>query len=594
MRKFQFFCSLILTVLIILPILFCAWYLYSFSVNVPFWDQWVEIFFIRNFVEHHLSLSTLFMQVMDSRPVFPTLFALFTGTVMKYDVRFEVFIIFVLFISAFVSLVTMYAKDHGLYIRSLMFFIPVSWFFFNFYLISNFLMGIHVSQALVILALLCAVMLLDRCKTFNVNFFLAVGASIIATYSFIAGLLVWPACAILLLLQNGDKKFRLFLTWVAVSLVMFFVYFQGYHKPDITPPIGASISSPFITFAGFVTSVGSPVTHNPFFAPLAGILLLVLAAGLLINNRKDLCFDTNGKWIAILAFSLFVSGAIVAGRGGWGSDVGLAARYFLITFPGIIGLYCISLNYSGLSPKNRDSVQDKIPGDPIRPPRTSLLNVGFTIVALLLLLTGICSHVAPGLKEGNDQLEFYENASYLLKTHEFQSNDTLKILYPHIPFLLEWTAFLENNHLSVFTDEYPDLKGIIRLNEATQVSVERVNGIPVSTQSGPVTIDASKNATFSITGLAVDSRNNSLADAVFVCINGETDIPARYPLKRDGIQAGTGDTNVMGSGFAAYFSVDNFRNGMNNLTIKILASDKSGYYESAPLRIIVVKEKREF
>jgi len=70
-------------------------------------------------------------------------------------------------------------------------------------------MGIHVSQALVILALLCAVMLLDRCKTFNVNFFLAVGASIIATYSFIAGLLVWPACAILLLLQNGDKKFRL-------------------------------------------------------------------------------------------------------------------------------------------------------------------------------------------------------------------------------------------------------------------------------------------------------------------------------------------------------------------------------------------------
>jgi hypothetical protein len=569
----------VLILLVLLPIVIFGWYLCSFTVNVPYWDQWYEVFYLQKFMANSLSAGDLFTQQVDTRPVFPTLIAVALGALTHFDVRYETAVIFLLFSLTFILLLYMYLKDHGFSTTSMALFLPVSWFFFNLTLIGNFVWGIYISHVLAVFALFCAIVLLDGLETPGVRFFSAVGAACVASFSFVGGLYVWPACGALLLLQDGKKKYRLFTAWVVFSALIFTAYFWDYRKPQVTPSFLYFLSSPVKAAFAFVTSAGSSVVHDPVFAPFAGIAVLCIFAGLLFRNREDLSFARNGKWIALILFSLLISAGVVFARAGWGTYIGLSLRYFPVTFPAVIGIYCMALNYAKISPAG--------PGvsgsQPRGPGRKRLINLAFLVVAGAFLVAGVFVHAGPGLDQGIGQKELFLNASYLLGTYQFQSDETLSMICPDTPYLLKETAFLQKNRLSVFASGYPDISALPRLNGTALCAIEEIDGIPV-TSPDPLVIPASGRAGIGIRGWAVGGPDWK-ADAVFISLNDRIEIPARYPVERDDIAAGDYDPGNRNSGFSAYFSPGLLEEGENNLSITIAGPE--GYVRSGPVRIVV-------
>jgi hypothetical protein len=582
-RPFLFYLSILL---VVFPIFIFAWYLLTFTVNVPFWDQWSEVSYLQKFLENNLSLADLYHQHVDNRPVFPTIIALLLGVLTKYDVRYETVLIFIIFTLTFFLLFLLFRKDHGFDTASMILFLPVSWFFFNLTLISNFVWGIYVSHVLVILLFIGAVLLLDRTVTFDFGFFLAIGAAVIASFSFAGGLYIWPACGLLILFRKNTQKLKMFAVWATVAAMVYLTYFWNYQKPLDTPSFLFFISSPLDAVIAFVISAGSNITHNNILSIAAGILILCILAGLLITNMRDLSPGLNGKWISMVFFSLLVSAGVVFARGGWSVYVGLSMRYYPVTFLGIISIYCIALNYAGISKNGpgiggiRDLLQR------IFTSRKILINFILLGMAAMVLCAGIGLHTVPGLNEGIKQKIFFENASYLLTTCQYQSEGTLSAIYPNPPYLIQETEFLRSINYSVFVNEIPEIKGLPKLNGSAVSLIEELNGNPVPPE--PVIIRRSKNSDTGITGWALDSGSLNTADSVFISINDKIDITTRYPLEREDIAEQYNSPYYLHSGFSAYFSSEVFEEGENTISIKVVAANTSGYYQSDPVRIMAI------
>jgi hypothetical protein len=585
MRRPRLFLCSILIFLIVIPVILAIWYISSYAVNVPYWDQWdMEVWVLDQFMHQQISFSDLIAQHNESRPFFPRIIALGVGILTAYDVRYESWIMFALFLGVFVLIGSMVVKDHGWNTWSLLFLVPVSWFFFNFSLVYNYLFGVRVSQALVITMLVIAILLLDRSERLDPGFFLAAGAAGVATFTFIAGLFVWPACAVLLLLKNSGNKLQMLLAWGGFWVFFYLVYFWGYFKPGQTPEYLLRSSYAVDATLTFMVSVGSSAVHSSTYTLPAGAVVLCLAGALLVYNRKRLDFGRNGKWIAMIAFSLLTSGAVVMARGGWGENVGLAARYYVITFVSIIGIYGLALNYTKSSAGPAGCRW--LPGKKSRPSRDSMVNLSLLGLAVVLLCAGAIVHINPGLMEGARHHEELTNGSYLLETYAVQPDGALTILYPNPQSVRSKAKFLQEYNLSVFASQRTDIHGIGKLNATTLSAIDTINGVPVTVQGAPVRVNPANTTGIGISGWAVDQMGNSGAAAVFINLNDQTDVPALTHGVRKDVAAYFHNDNYLYSGYTAFFSTGLLRNGTNSVSLKILDRDGTGYYQSAPVSLV--------
>lgn len=568
---------------IILPIIIGIIYIYRYGVNVPYWDQWdFEPVLIKRLYDGNLVFANFFMQHNESRPFFPRIIMLIAALMTRYNTVSEMFLMYLFYCLSFALVFLMYKKENGINEASLLAFAPISWFYFNLFQMSNMLFGVRICQAMMLFGFLGAVFCINSSKEPDKWFASSIVAAIISSFSFDAGLTVWPVCLLQIVLQDSKYKLRKAIIWTFTGGVVFSAYLHMYSKPPGTPSLLYFLQNPLQAAIFFLASFGMPIIRVGYLTPIVGALMIIIAILVILNGnrlRDKKILNQNIKWISLILFSIIVSAELTVGRSGNGVLYALSQRYYLIAFLSVVGLYCILLNFLRSNDiENRNSKGEII--------KVHLNYVLFGTVATLIFIAIIAQSI-DGISEGamskNDRLMM----EYYLKTYEIQSDNTLKLLYPNAKKIRAEAPFLKKYHLSVFAESDREIRSDIlpELKMRTLYSVDAINKEDLNKRKN-VTYSTDKDK-ISIEGWAIDESMGRPAKAVFITIDDKINIPTMYGLEREDVANAYKNKNYKYSGFKASFTPNILQNGSHNLLVKI--ESEKGYYKANPNITLIIK-----
>ena len=172
------------------------WLIDAYAVNTIFVDQWSDLGLIHHAYSGHLTLSVLWAQHTDNRILFPNLVVLLLAKTTHFNVIDEEFI------SAFTLMVATALLIAGHRRRSprtlWILYLPVAILMFSLVQNGNTLWGFQFAWYLVLLALSVALVLCDDPRWGWLVFAGAIVAAVVGSYSSLQGLLIWPACLVVL------------------------------------------------------------------------------------------------------------------------------------------------------------------------------------------------------------------------------------------------------------------------------------------------------------------------------------------------------------------------------------------------------------
>jgi hypothetical protein len=329
--------------------------------------------------------------------------------------------------------------------------------------------------------------------------------------------------------------------------------------------------------------IGAEVTHDKYTAFLFGIVIFFIFLYLLIFNRKCLNLDRHSKWYSLLIFSVLTSLELALTRSGdieniFGPPNNIffvpSPRHQVVFFLPIICLYVLGIAYVKASTKNENSDL-----------KTNFLNkktINIFLVGVLftLLISSTMIHFPYGWRVGEDIKRRNEIGTYILTTYKIQSDENIKrYLYPIPDVVRERAKFLEMNKLNVFNKPLINISDLMPLESDTLYWIDTINSKVISQQT-IIIINSSKEETITIQGWAVDKIAKNTASAVFLTIDERINIPTYYGLDRLDVANAYKEPNFRFSGFIATFSSSILEKGEHTISIKIVAKNGNGYYQS--------------
>lgn len=574
--------KVLLIIFLILPSVMAFWYIHEFSVNVPFWDSWrLEVPLLENYYHGNLTFSQFLSYDNDSITLFPRIIILVLGILTDYNVIFENFLAIILFIPSLVLIFLMYIEDQGVSNRSLLLFIPVSFYFFNLYLIGNFLWSYHLCHALTLLGFITAVYLINKEPKTDRYFLIALVAAFIGTFSWIAGLVIWPVCFIQILFEKSLERAKRLIIWGVFSLIIYSLYFFRYDEMMTfegmmsgEEHVNYFLLHPGSGISGYFSSIGSNIFHELLISQIFGIIILFIIITVLIANRKRILEASNVKWISLILFSLILSIEIIITR--LSIDSPIAIRYFLITFMVVVGLYCLSANLAFGKKDSSSSFSGSLQDENNRS-ASVIKQTNFVVfgMILMLVLIGIAGHAVQGFEYGKTNKNHNQELSYILLSFDYQTDEKVELLAPDAKGVREEASFLREHNLSVFSEPYLYPRNLPYLT-SSQINADLINGKRLG--EGPVIIiNKTSEPELFIQGWAFDIDMNAPASAVFVGID-EAYYPTCYHLNRPDIAEYFDNKRLKDTGFYLQLSLDSFPKGTHNITLYIISSDKKVVY----------------
>ncbi len=119
------------------------------------------------------------------------------------------------------------------------------------------------------------------------------------------------------------------------------------------------------------------------------------------------------------------------------------------------------------------------------------------------------------------------------------------------------------------------LKNLRSVGKNTAFSIDIINGQAIP-KSGPVVVNTPQ---VTMGGWAVDQQAQSEAGGVYVTVDGKIDVPTEYGSERKDVADANKNPRYRNSGFAASIDASTIGKGSHTLGLKILTTDKRGYYE---------------
>jgi hypothetical protein len=552
--------------LILLPAILEVAYIRSFGVNVVYWDQWDFIPYIEKMFQHNLSLSDLFQQHNEHRLFFPRIIMLILAYFSNYNNLYEMYFSWTLAVLILILIFTMYKPSFKVSIKSLIYFIPISFIIFNFRQYENILWGFQLQIYLGVLGFLFALYMLGESNELCLNFLLAILGGILASYSFANGLATWPVGLFFLLISNKERKLAYF--WSLAGILVMGLYFSGWAHPSGHPSIFFILNKPFDGVLYLLVNIGSSLAHDKHTAVGVGIFLVIVLFIELIYLYEFNIFRSNSMWLSLILFSLISSVITTVGRAGFGAEQALSSRYVTFTLIGVIGIYILALNLYNMKSHDR------------------ILAILFGVVVSILIIGSITGYTS-GISAGKSLKEARLDSAYYLKTYKLQPDYNFQGLY-HSPRTIRSKApFLETYNLNAFTDNDLRFNGLIESQATTLYSIDAINAKSIKNKIN--IINKSDSKSIKITGWAVDWSDGTLAKAVFISIDNKLIMPTRYYVDRVDVANYFNNRNFRYSGFMSVFNISSLDIGSHNLTLRVISNGGDKYYKSSPINIDLVR-----
>jgi hypothetical protein len=564
-----------------------AYYIAVFGVNVVFWDEWEMVPLLERLNQGRLSISDLFAQHNEHRPLFPNLLTLVTEKLTGFNTVVETFLGWFLLTLAAVLLLYVFWVKSNKDPKMVLFFLPASFLLFSFRQTGSILWGYTSLEIyLLIFTAVVTFTLLDLCPKSTRSLMVALVTATVASFSTLGGLLVWPVGLFQILMRGRWKNSRRSLTWIIAWSIVTGTYFYGWTKPSYLPSWQYVFAHPFEGIMYLLSLVGAPFSLDAKTASAFGLTLILILAVVLRQAYRTNMLKVGGVFLSLIFFGALSALASTIGRGGFGVEYALTSRYTPVTSLGIVGLYLLAIAVARKSPtkeRNRN-------GQP-KSERSIVMNHRvWAHVLLAIFLIGLIVAYSGGWQEGANWRSTRETSAYVLKTYQIQSDENIQDnLYPPAAVVRAGAEFLEQNKLNVFGEPTIVTSSLTSIGSDTYFSLDTINGQIVAKTASPLIINSDQEGTITITGWAVDKQANATARAVFIIIDGKLDLPTLYGEDRPDVAVAYGNSHFEYSGYIASFSSLILTKGQHTLSLEIVALNGPYFYYEQNVAYFVVE-----
>ena len=499
----------LIILLFALPVAFYLWFISADGVDMLRADQWFDVQLIQSSLTGHLNFSMLWDQHGDNRIFFQNLVTLLLGHLVRFNVIVEEFINAALLIAAVtVLIITHHRRAPKIHWIA---YVPVAVVLLSVAQSGDTLFGFQVGWFLIMAALSVALFLLDRpVLTWSV-FCFAVVAGVVASFSSLQGLFIWPVGLALLLQRARTRPFVL--GWIASGVVTAALYFSNWNTQE-SGGFAYGLRHPLVTLKFFFFAIGDVVgaqipdsPHGFQYAALVlGVVIFGVALWLLVKFgfRVDES-SSRPVGIALIWFGLLFAVAIVGGRSSLGLIDAGTTRYVTFDLLTLVGCYLVVLE---------------------RSPRTETDSVrgmrwlsGATAVVAVLVGIQVIFGTANGLSNGSDYRNFEITGAVVTANIHHAPNglvvSQLGAGFESAGFIRRMANDARIHHLSLYStaDISSYARQALPVNR-TPPTTALVKPAAGSVQHGKIFLLASASDPFGVSGLQFEVRADGGASSV--------------------------------------------------------------------------------
>lgn len=572
--------TLLLALIILVLIAQCAallWLIWGKTPDVPWWDEWETVVLVHKFDRGTIGLSDLWAFHNEHRIVIPRLVNLSLIELTSWNRQIEMTVDLLIAVGAWTLLVRCAWQSLRSRSGSALLGIPYALLVLSLAQYENFLWPFQITFIATVFGVTVCVWALGTQPVGRRGFALAVLGALIASFSSVAGLMVWTAF-LPALWGAGFHRARYIPIWIAIAAAVIVPYAQGFpgnspasHSPlDILRYASAYLGSP----------VGSPGASSSHAALLrAQILGMTSVAVTLANVLLYLRLRGNLRpllaWIGLGIFALACDAITSFGRGlTYGIAQALEPRYE--AFSALWWVAGITIGAMTV----QSSIRAHVPPASWRQRAVPWAVVGGNVPFFAIACLSLMQVNLVGFDHGRHWMDTQRRHEECILYYDSASDDCLGAYY--VPDRVRATAaYLEQDHLSLFAHETAvQVSNLARAQQQTRSFIETVGAISLL-QSPVNPVPILQGGPVPVSGWAVDEPAQASASVVFVTIDGSLHIPASYGSDRPDIAAALGIPAYGRSGFTAVIDPDRLTPGKHTMTIEIVAKDKNVYFESS-------------
>jgi hypothetical protein len=420
--------------LALIPPLSIVYLVYSYGLNVPYWDQWELVPLFEKLYSGKLAISDFWCLHNEHRLFFPRIIMLFIGHLTHWDIKYEFCTNVIMAGTILFFLYSLLRKSMQAHIPpwlvaiiSFLVFSPAQW--------ENWTWGWSIQIFLNILAAVASIWALDRWRVKGL--IISMTFAIVASYSFNNGLLIWIVLLLFGIQQRRSwKEITVLLgTFAGVTALYFYSYTKPIHHPSVFHFISHRLD--FIKYV--LAYIGSPLgqEHSGRSIVIGFFLISIMLIAIThIRRYSKEKFAELFPWLALASYA-FLSACITAvGRVGFGVSQAVSSRYVTISNLFIISEFVVI----ALWIKNYLLTHKTLPRK---------IDIGIKCVVVLLIVACISSFSC-GAKRMAKRKESLQKGMLSLKHIEVASDENLELLYPNADIVRKRVLILRDLQLSLF------------------------------------------------------------------------------------------------------------------------------------------------
>lgn len=222
--------TLILTLLSVL-----LFNVYVYHAEIPFWDQWRFVEFLQKYYTDELSFKDFWVQHNEHRLLFPRMIFLSLALISHWTILYEKLLNIILAIgilAGFIVLSNRVMPNHSKWILPWLA-VALASQIFSLRQFDNWVWGWQVAIFLSILCICWAIIALTSQPLKTKHVIIAAVLTLIASYSFINGLIFWVIGLLILYFINPlpEQRFNYLAIWIFGAVATFITYSYGYESP---------------------------------------------------------------------------------------------------------------------------------------------------------------------------------------------------------------------------------------------------------------------------------------------------------------------------------------------------------------------------
>jgi hypothetical protein len=352
--------------LTLLPPGLLALLIFRYSVDLPQWDQWAYVSFFEKLSRAALTFGDLFAQVNEYRQFFPNLVFVALGWLTRWDVRYEMLLIFLT--ACLISLNVYRLAERtisGDRTSRLLLMLITNLIIFSPDQYQNWLQGQQLVYYFPIACVTSSLLIAGSGWKLSTKSLICAVLSVVSTFSSANGVVCWlvvlPA---LVLAEPSTRRARrwLVLAWTMGLLASVALYLFHYQKPWWSPSPFIALFHPPLGIAYFLGFLGAPLALEKGKVAAVVGLILICAFGFsnvyLIKRRADPRLVRRMiVWLMIGWYSVLTAVMTTIGRVGFGLGQSQNTRYIGYSAYLIVGLiFVVRIITQDLSSRSESSI----------------------------------------------------------------------------------------------------------------------------------------------------------------------------------------------------------------------------------------------